>query len=70
MFSYKEKDSDYGYDQNVSHAGCTANVVIIKDGVLYCANAGDTRCCIGSNGVLVKMSKDHKPDDEGEKKRI
>jgi serine/threonine protein phosphatase PrpC len=54
----------------VSHAGCTANVIIIKEGILYCANAGDTRCCIGNNGTLVKMSKDHKPDDDGEKKRI
>lgn len=51
-------------------AGCTANVIIIKEDMIYCANAGDTRCCVGNNGTLVCLSKDHKPDDEGEHKRI
>lgn len=63
--SYKEKD---GGDEII--AGCTANVIIICQDVVYCANAGDTRCCIGHNGELVKMSKDHKPDDKEEHKRI
>ena len=66
MLSYKESNQD----TNESYAGCTANVIVIKDHVIYCANAGDTRCCLSSNGQLVKMSKDHKPDDELEKNRI
>lgn len=57
-------------DDQESYAGCTANVVLIKGNKLYCANAGDTRCCISSAGKLVKMSKDHKPDDPMEKQRI
>lgn len=66
LMSYKEKESE---DED-SMAGCTANVIIIKDRVIYCANAGDTRCCVSNNGKLVKLSKDHKPDNELEKQRI
>ena len=31
--------------------GCTANVAYIKDGKIYCANAGDSRCVLSINGV-------------------
>jgi len=61
LLSYRE-NNDYDY----SMAGCTANVILIKDNTLYCANAGDTRCCISNDGKLVKMSKDHKPTDSAE----
>lgn len=67
LLSYKEKE---GQISDESFAGCTANVIVIKDDVVYCANAGDTRCCICSNGQLIKMSKDHKPDDDLERQRI
>ena len=66
LMSYKEKE---GEDEE-SMAGCTANVIVIKDKIIYCANAGDTRCCLSNNGKLVRMSKDHKPDNEIEKQRI
>ena len=72
LLSYKIREKG-GEDNHVMEeivAGCTANVIIIKQGVIYCANAGDSRCCVGNNGTLVCMSKDHKPDDEGEHKRI
>lgn len=70
--SYKNKDKSTGDSDGSEEivAGCTANVIIIKDNVIFCANAGDSRCCVGNNGSLVKLSKDHKPDDEGEHKRI
>lgn len=72
MLSYKETDKSGGdpAGDKESMAGCTANVAVVKEGVLYVANAGDTRCCVNNNGVLVCMSKDHKPDDEGEHRRI
>ncbi|XP_034481954.1 probable protein phosphatase 2C T23F11.1 [Drosophila innubila] len=51
-------------------AGSTANVVLIKDRRLYCANAGDSRAiaCIG--GMMKPLSVDHKPSNESEVKRI
>lgn len=47
LLSYKEKEGQFSEE---SMAGCTANVLVIKDDILYCANAGDSRCCICSNG--------------------
>lgn len=63
----KEEGSSF---QNDSFAGCTANVALIHRNVLYVANAGDSRCVIGCNNDLVRMSVDHKPDSEIEKQRI
>lgn len=51
-------------------AGCTSNVVLIKDGILYCGNAGDSRCIAGVGGTAVALSTDHKPNDPAEKQRI
>ena len=65
LLSYRES-TEYEF----SIAGCTANVILIKNNTLYCANAGDTRCCISNNGKLVKLSKDHKPTDHNERERI
>ena len=53
-----------------SQAGCTANVVLIHKNILYCANAGDSRCILYSKNQVVHLSKDHKPDDDIEKRRI
>ena len=51
--------------------GCTANVILIDDmKKLYIANAGDSRCVLGRGGKAFELSKDHKPDDEIELKRI
>lgn len=52
------------------NGGCTANVCLLADGKLYCANAGDSRTIIYSNKTCVPLSKDHKPDDEPELTRI
>lgn len=52
-------------------AGCTANVVLIVGKKAYIANAGDSRCISYTNdSKVLALSKDHKPDDEEEKKRI
>lgn len=50
--------------------GCTANVVFIKGNELYCANAGDSRCVLASEGKAINMSEDHKPENEIERARI
>lgn len=51
-------------------AGSTAVAVIIRDGKLYCANAGDSRAVGYANGKIEVLSYDHKPNNEIELKRI
>lgn len=41
--------------------GCTANVLLVIENTLICANAGDSRCVLGEGGRAVPMSVDHKP---------
>lgn len=50
--------------------GCTANVVLIKDNDIYCANAGDSRGVLCREGKAVNLSEDHKPENEIERERI
>lgn len=57
-------------DLSLDAKGCTANVVLIKEGVIYCANAGDSRAVICNNGKAENLSEDHKPDDKIERDRI
>jgi serine/threonine protein phosphatase PrpC len=54
----------------VDSKGCTANVMLIKDNVIYVANAGDSRCVLGIKGKAVPMSVDHKPSLISERTRI
>ena len=51
-------------------SGCTANVVLITDKEIYCANAGDSRSVLSEGRKAIELSFDHKPDNEEEKKRI
>jgi len=50
--------------------GCTANVILIKKGFIYIANAGDSRSILAKNGIATDLSIDHKPEDDTEKSRI
>lgn len=43
---------------------------MIVNGTLICANAGDSRTLLCSNGKPYPMSTDHKPEDDIEYKRI
>ena len=51
-------------------AGCTAVTVFVCGKELWCANAGDSRCVAGVDGVARPLSTDHKPMDVLEKERI
>jgi serine/threonine protein phosphatase PrpC len=53
-----------------SFAGCTATVTLIMKGVVWTANAGDSRAILWSNKKVKALSEDHKPDNEIEKTRI
>lgn len=50
--------------------GCTANVVLLVNQTIYIANAGDSRSALSRDGKLIELSKDHKPEDPEEEKRI
>ena len=54
----------------IENKGCTAIVTLIKDGTLYVANAGDSRCVAAIGGKAVALSTDHKPTLSREKQRV
>ena len=51
-------------------SGCTSVTAIITKTHIICANAGDSRCVMGSAGVAIPLSDDHKPYNQEEKARI
>ena len=51
----------------IENKGCTAITVFIKDGMIFCANAGDSRCVAAIGGKAVPLSTDHKPTLSREK---
>lgn len=66
-------DSDLRAHQKTERAdtsGCTAVCAMITPDHIICSNAGDSRCVLGTGGRTVPLSEDHKPYDEGERKRI
>lgn len=58
-------------DKLAMSIGCTANVALITPTEIYVANAGDSRCVAADKRrQAIELSKDHKPDNPEEKKRI
>jgi protein phosphatase PTC2/3 len=52
-------------------AGCTASVVLITPKQIICANAGDSRTILARRpGQIIPLSRDHRPDNLNERKRI
>uniref|UniRef100_A0A3Q3WKD5 protein-serine/threonine phosphatase n=1 Tax=Mola mola TaxID=94237 RepID=A0A3Q3WKD5_MOLML len=52
-------------------AGTTATVALLRDGVeLVVASVGDSRAMLCRKGRAAKLSKDHTPDREDERRRI
>ncbi|CAG2177825.1 unnamed protein product [Oppiella nova] len=51
-------------------SGCTAIVVLIKEGQLFIAHIGSPRAYIVRNGQVERLTNDHKPSDAAEKARV
>mmetsp|Transcript_27472 Transcript_27472/g.27696 ORF Transcript_27472/g.27696 Transcript_27472/m.27696 type:complete len:334 (+) Transcript_27472:81-1082(+) len=62
----KKQDESRGDDTS----GCTAVCAVVTPNYIVCSNAGDSRCVLGTNNQTINMSEDHKPYDEGERRRI
>jgi len=60
------QEASFGKDSS----GCTSVTCIVTPRFILCANAGDSRCVMGTNGVAKALSDDHKPYNEIEQKRI
>lgn len=54
----------------VNFSGTTAVMVVQVDDTLICANTGDSRAILYGTDGIRELSKDHKPELEGEKERI
>lgn len=59
---FQSKDHD--------RSGCTSVTAMITPKYIICANAGDSRCVLGTCNSFKAMSEDHKPNNELEQKRI
>lgn len=63
-------DGYYSQPDSKCFAGCTATVLLVTPTEIYCANSGDSRTVLSKSKIAMDMSKDHKPDDPEERKRI
>ena len=61
---------DSEYQLPGTTAGCTAVTAFVRGDQLIVANSGDSRGVLCRNGRSIALSKDHKPTDEPESKRI
>lgn len=67
----EENDHDDEYSFSQEDSGTTAVAVMITPQFIICANAGDSRSVYSKQGhCAIPLSYDHKPDDEGEERRI
>ena len=57
-------------DSTADTSGCTAVSCMLTPKYVICVNAGDSRAVIGSNGLTIALSEDHKPNNELERIRI
>ncbi|MDA9673884.1 FHA domain-containing protein [bacterium] len=55
---------------NKIKSGTTANICILLDNKLICANVGDSRSILCRNNIAVPLSFDHKPTNKEEYDRI
>lgn len=56
--------------RKADQSGCTAVCALVTPNYIICANAGDSRCVMGTGGFTKPLSFDHKPNLEMERKRI
>ena len=62
--------TDVDMEQAAVSGGTTAITAFIKGDRMYVANAGDARAVLNRDGRALRLSHDHKADDEEEKRRI
>eukprot|EP01006_Ploeotia_vitrea_P045298 TRINITY_DN66928_c5_g9_i1.p1 TRINITY_DN66928_c5_g9~~TRINITY_DN66928_c5_g9_i1.p1 ORF type:complete len:311 (+),score=28.32 TRINITY_DN66928_c5_g9_i1:141-935(+) len=65
-------DEDLKADSQLKNdgSGCTAVTALVTGTEIYCGNAGDSRCVLCRGGKAIPLSQDHKPNLEGELRRI
>lgn len=51
-------------------SGCTAVMALVTPKHILVANVGDSRAVLATDGGAVALSKDHKPDNPSESKRV
>jgi serine/threonine protein phosphatase PrpC len=59
-------------DEIIDKSGSCACVILIIGDICFAANVGDSRALLSGTGgqKIFPLSKDHKPSDENERKRI
>ena len=59
-------------EEVIDKSGSCAIVILIIGDTCFCANVGDSRSLLSGQGgqKIYPLSKDHKPCDEAERKRI
>eukprot|EP01119_Soliformovum_irregulare_P003778 TRINITY_DN14843_c0_g1_i1.p1 TRINITY_DN14843_c0_g1~~TRINITY_DN14843_c0_g1_i1.p1 ORF type:complete len:334 (-),score=68.15 TRINITY_DN14843_c0_g1_i1:42-1043(-) len=62
--------TDEKFLEKMEDDGSTANMVMIRENHVYCANVGDSRCVMSKDGKVRPLSIDHKPQQDTEKARI
>jgi len=67
-----EEARETNHEGFVDNSGSCAIVVLIVNDIMYTANVGDSRAIMSANGgwSVLELSKDHKPNEEGEAYRI
>lgn len=45
-------------------------MILVTPTEIFCSNAGDSRTVMSKNKIAVDLSKDHKPEDVEERRRI
>eukprot|EP00916_Digyalum_oweni_P020299 GHVL01033837.1.p1 GENE.GHVL01033837.1~~GHVL01033837.1.p1 ORF type:complete len:511 (-),score=77.15 GHVL01033837.1:1011-2543(-) len=68
------KDTDDSFllkmDAKSNSCGCAAVVVVVIGNHVWCANCGDSRAVLCRGGKALQLSRDHRPTELDEKKRI
>lgn len=70
--SYSYTDSEFikSEKNQMKDAGSTASTAVLVGNRLLVANVGDSRAVICRNGNAIAVSRDHKPDQSDERRRI
>lgn len=68
--AYISLDAELRSLEFLDASGSTCVCAVITPSHIICANLGDSRCYIGSDGKAIAMSEDHKPNNPEEKERI